>query len=174
MKSSRPLTETAIGMALFAVIAFASIGNAMEDPETLPVTEPLYYFSGRLLAELNKLNNGQENLVVSPISIHQALNIVVLGADDASQTERELLDTIGYSNMSNSDVARLYDDYSTILKRFSGITAETLAKRRDSAREGSRLDQPIIEMFNVMVVKNTGPVNATFERDIKQYFDASM
>lgn len=184
-------------MALFAsryslfilagiIIASASLGHATENWGSPSVTGPLYHFSGKLFAQLSE-QYGHSNLVVSPLSIHKALNVVLLGSDDGSRTKRELLDTIGYSNVSNAQIEQFHLDYSIILTKFNAITRETLDKRREFEQPSERSSPfemavaglvkpttPLLELFNLIVTKNKGPLNANYQNFVEKYYHASI
>jgi serine protease inhibitor len=99
------------------------------------VVKPLFELSGKLLIQMNALNQAG-NVIMSPVSIHQALSMVLLGSDNNSETKREILDTIGYSNMSEDEIERCHQDYAKVMSDFARVSERTRRGRREDKQKG--------------------------------------
>lgn len=174
------------------VLALVSIGFSMADPnhyshQTMLV-KPLYEFTGKLFTELNKQNDlSSKNIILSPVSIHQGLGMVLLGSDAKSETRKEILYAIGYSRLNEKEIQHCHESYGKALDNFKQITKRTLEKRNEfekSKKEHKSQDEyelsyrqprsPVIDLFAMMVTKNKGQVKPEFEKSIKKYYHASI
>lgn len=131
----------------------------VESSSTL--TKPLYDFSGNLLLTLNN-QDAKSNIIFSPVSIHQALSMGLLGSNRGSKTRQELLNAIGYGNLSDTQIDQCRRSYSSVMADFVRLT---------NARSSR---SPAIDMFTMMITKNGGRLKPEYENDIKRYFNSPI
>jgi serine protease inhibitor len=146
------------------------------------VVGPLYEFSGKLLNRINKQNRTR-NVIMSPVSIHQAISMVLLGSNDDSETKQEISNTIGYSDMNEDEIKQCHQIYAKTMSDFARTTQDTLQKRKDYKEQEekgvpeyilSKTKSPILELFTMMITKNAARANPSYEQNIKKYFHATL
>lgn len=139
------------------------------------VADPLYEFTGKLFTRLSSGKaKGSENVIISPISIHKALNMLLLGADANSTTKRELQDVIGYAHLTDDEVQKYHEHYASILTKFESITNKTRAlnKTTHGAKEHEQ-KSPILDTFNMVITKNKGKVTPDYQRSVEKYYHST-
>lgn len=134
---------------------------------------PLYHFTNKLFRQIRK---EKENIVVSPISIHSALNMVLMGAKSGSLTEKELIETLGYTGL-NGTLVEAYTSYANLLAKFKQLNQAALkAKRNPPANptRGRRIDKRTdLDVWNMAILKNGEPL-PTYLDDVKTYYSSAV
>ena len=122
--------------SLIALSLLFMLANGREiEHDNSPLIEPVYKLISKLYPKLQDDGAPQGNLLVSPISIHQALSMVALGAKENSETERQLLEVL-----DNSDWNSLNLEHRNIAQTFVG----KISKSALAARSTEKIDESVV------------------------------
>ena len=106
-------------------------------------------FSANLLAAKQE---EEQNVIMSPVSIHQALNLVLLAAERDSQTERDLIDALGYSLRP---VNNYHQAYSELLP-------------------STKTEDLTMDVWTMLVAKTDLPFQRQYLDDTRKYYNSSV
>uniref|UniRef100_A0A6G1SPY0 Serpin B10 n=1 Tax=Aceria tosichella TaxID=561515 RepID=A0A6G1SPY0_9ACAR len=154
------------------------------------IVGPIFKVASKLLVQLNNHNEQHENIIISPICIHRALSLLLLGSNFASRTKKALQDSLGYANMDEYEIQQCHKDYARVLERFERITQNTVKNREkfEAIKRGEdrnmsdyelRVDlprSPVINLFSMLMTKYTEGqvVQSHYERDAARYYHSSI
>lgn len=148
-----------------------------------PLVGPLVNFTANIFKNSREDN---KNVIVSPISIHKALNLVLLGADQESQTKAEIESALGYGKETNSSHDKFHQAYTDIIKVFdkvnkAGREALKAIEARNAAEPDSeasykhiRDKPPIVEVWSKVVAKNKAELNGNYLERVKKYYGSAV
>lgn len=159
-------------------LIFASGSDQMANIKQLDLrlVHPLYYFTNKLFKQVRDV---RQNIVLSPISVHSALNMVLLGAKSGSKSERDLLETLGYSDL-NGTVIEAHKSYLNLLnsfKQINDIAAQAKLKQPAAQSGNYRLDEDKyteLDVWNMAILKDTMEPLANYLDDIKTYYNSTV
>lgn len=127
---------------------------------------------GRLLEKVKK----DENLIMSPLSIHQALGMVLLGAEEGSSSESQLLDVMGFEG-SREQATKAHELYGNLLRSFNEINRKSreMAKQtsEETLRRGSILP-PILDFWSTAIVGNEMQLQPKYTQSISDHYNSSI
>lgn len=165
-------------LLLSAALIYAQISTTKADQMDnrdmdLRLVEPLYHFTNKLFRQIRK---EKENIVVSPISIHSALNMVLMGAKSGSVTERELIETLGYTGL-NGTLVEAYVSYAKLLANFRQLNKAALEAKQNpptSSLRSRRIDKRTeLDVWNMAILKNGDPL-PTYLGDVQTYQSSAV
>lgn len=139
---------------------------------TSVLLDPLLDFTSKLFKTVRK---DKSNVIVSPVSIHSAFNLVLLGAEPNSNTEKEMLKTLGYGS-SSSRAKSAHESYAKLMALMKKVS-DIGIKRRSEGKElqtvkGRGLGDyslPVLDIWNLLVSKNMTPLPEYVDKATKYY-----
>lgn len=117
------------------------------------LVKPLTKFSAEIFKALGKDN---ENVMISSISVHSALNLVLLGYPDESKARKELTDALGYNHVDTNEALQ---SYAQLIKQYRNITAEAEKAHAEAAKSkhdnfGRPPMMPSLDIWTMALTKN--------------------
>lgn len=165
------LTSTAINMAEdLASKDQASLSNFNE--AEIKLADGISTFGQKLHKIIR--GDGNFNMIFSPLSIHSAISMVSLGTESGSGIEKQLIDILGYKNVSSAKDAAIHNAYGNIMKHFKYVTetSEMYAKDNQDSR-GSSSRPPVLDIWNAAVIDKT-ELKAPFKQTLQQKYNTSI
>lgn len=163
-------------------MAMPSDAASQDSQETL-LSASLLSFGSRFF-EAAKSNN--QNVILSPISLHSALGMLHLGSKESSKTQTELNDVMGLEKLSNID--SVHSLYAETIKKFNVITAEARKQTKirgeleaktsgkDASLDFDVLDRinsnthPTIDIWTMVVAGQMMDVNPDYVKNLQQSY----
>jgi len=188
------LSKTLI-LTVFLVVAFSCSAARCEDKnakcdddcqgennqqlakmaEKLPtdrLIEPLIHFTGKLVKQLKYKD---DNIIISPISIHCALSQLSLAAQRDTVTEKELIKALGYSeNATQQELDTFHSSYKSVIENFKEINRIGMNALNKSQTQGSRFGHakkpPVVDFYNTIIVKSGESLKKQFSDRSLEYY----
>lgn len=141
-----------------------------QDNAKVDLVQPLVGFTAELFA---RVRQDKENAILSPISVHKALNLVLLGAKKGSQSELDLVKVLGYENADNCEL--YHDRYAEIIELFEQVSKAAKEARGQSKNpvDNKKNQSPLIEVWNMVVAKMDAEFSQTYLSDVQKYYSSS-
>lgn len=166
---------------LFVIIAtfifnHQIVGNSAEMASNVLV-EPLLKFSANMMRAIDRQH---KNVIFSPMSIHMALNLVLVGAEPKSQTEKELFKVLGYESLAKGPMEKVHEAYAELEKEFKRVSEEA-KKEREALEELSEREQassrnqntPLIHIWNLALTKNA-KLQPSYVSCLQKYYNGAV
>lgn len=169
------LSATLIAMACAREDDPSSYGSGT----TSMLDQPLLDLTSKLMNSVNRT----KNVIVSPISIHEALSMVLLGADLDTETERELINVLGLAKLDRAQMKHFHEEYSGVINNFKKITKksrELYKERRQAEASGENPHRirgsrpPILDIFNIIISKQAGSMLPAYADSVSRYHNSSI
>lgn len=157
------------------------------------IDEPLQWFAHKLFSkfqEQNQNTNTNTNVIMSPVSIHSALSLVLPGADDHSQTKHELVRTLAfnrtvapgcYSEVDALSTYRKFLDELNNIHRKTGIKATRgmLRAQRGGCRGGRSQSYSVghdteLSVWSMAIANERYRIKPRYLADLDNYFNSSL
>lgn len=133
------------------------------------LVNPLHTFGANLF---KSIRDPKKNQMLSPVSVHSALSMLLLGATPNSQTEKELQDVLAYSSTSVA-VDKMHESYSKLLAIFKAVTeAGAKVQRQAATSRNNQKSPPVIDSWTMAISKGSS-INASYVDQLKKYYDSS-
>lgn len=173
IKLTLSLSAALVLVQISGLLSFSD-SHGSDGPLEMRLVEPIHYFTNNLFRQVRQ---EKENVIISPISIHSALNMVLLGAKYGSPTEKELVEVLGYSKTLNGTITEAHQSYSKLLAEFKQLNEAAISanKRVKSSRSRSMDDKYTdLDVWNMAIVKGTSVISANYLDDVHRYYYSSI
>lgn len=152
------------------ILVFLAQEMAQKEPDSRLV-DPLFHLTNKLFRQVRQ---EKKNIIMSPLSIHSALNMILMGAKSGSITEKELIETLGYSRL-NGTLVEAYQSHANLLADFKKLNQAASDSKQKSPPPNKmrrrRLEDKYTEMdaWNMAILKNNAEPLASYVEDVKLY-----
>lgn len=126
------------------------------------LVEPLYKFTANLF---HKIVDPKENVIFSPLSMQLALNMLSLGLTKGSQTEKDMLKTLGYTNVTATTTTAIHENNAQLKSVFDDI--KKASRERQSRRD------PKVDLINFAIVSRS-EVKADYLAQTSKYYGTAV
>lgn len=147
--------------------------------ESQALVEPLIQFTSTLFG---KIRSDEKNIVLSPISIHAAFNLVALGAESNSVTDQEIRKVLGYPvDASQEQLDEYHKAYKKALEKFREISNAGLKalERAQSEKPGS-MDRsrgpkpPVVDFYNTLITKQSNSLLSQYSQRSAKFYNSTV
>lgn len=121
------------------------------------------------------------NIVMSPLSIHRLISTLLLGAGTKDTLTRdELVQVLGYHNMSQSEVHKTHLELMLELQKYNGIRSELDEWRAFEYRSGlntvDKLAQNAreISVWTMAIATNSFQPKRKYLKELENYYNTSL
>lgn len=134
--------------------------------------EPLIRFSGALF---NQIRSENDNIILSPLSVHAALNLVQLGAEPGTETDTEIRQALAYpKDTKASDLIGFYKAYKNAIELFQAVSLTAIKQQDDPAAGGSRKRLPVVDFYNTIITKQSNPLVDSYSKQTRDYYNSTV
>lgn len=136
--------------------------------------DPLTRFSGALFSQVRSEKN---NVILSPLSVHAALNLVQLGAEPGTKTDNEIRSSLAYPENSNDN---FHAAYKNVIRKFQAVSRMAMRQQQQQqqkqevvyGRGGKQL--PIVDFYNTIITKQSKPLLSDYAKQTQDYYNSSV
>jgi len=150
---------------------------ATSDHSLTILSQPLIQFT---IDFFSSARQEQQNVIVSPVSIHSALNLVLLAAKSDSQTESELIDALGYQRLGEP-VERAHESYAKLISLFKKLkeksqnVQDTQSECWSTNDESSQdVGSPLIDFWTMGIAKKIADLQPAYVERVKKFYSSSI
>lgn len=176
-----PTSDSSFEQLAATSTAEAMSSKACEDgdldvKEQQVLVKPLLHFTSSIYGQIRQ---DKKNAILSPLSIHAALNLLALGAEPQLKTDTELRKALGYSDEELKRSSLVYNKaYKSMIANYKNLTKRSTEASKqvgsDEVFQNSPALEPVIDFYNTLITKRAKPLVREYGNQTREYFHSSV